>query len=104
MLQRFKLKALPVVVAEIIAGIFVGKSGFNIIEPDIWLQVLSTLGFIFLMFLSGLEIDFSIFKQKGKKNTTNEPNTFQAKKHYLLIYFHLILCPIITIRMARIRR
>jgi CPA2 family monovalent cation:H+ antiporter-2 len=35
-----------------IAGIFVGKSGFNIIEPDIWLQVLSTLGFIFLMFLS----------------------------------------------------
>ena len=55
------------VVAEIIAGIFVGKSGFNIIEPDIWLQVLSTLGFIFLMFLSGLEIDFSIFKQKGKK-------------------------------------
>lgn len=67
LLQRFKLKALPVVVAEIIAGIFVGKSGFNIIEPDIWLQVLSTLGFIFLMFLSGLEIDFSIFKQKGKK-------------------------------------
>jgi Kef-type K+ transport system membrane component KefB len=27
LLQRFKLKALPVVVAEIIAGIFVGKSG-----------------------------------------------------------------------------
>lgn len=104
LLQRFKLKALPVVVAEIIAGIFVGKSGFNIIEPDIWLQVLSTLGFIFLMFLSGLEIDFSIFKQKGKKNTTNEPNTISGSKHYLLIYFHLILCPIITIRMARIRR
>ena len=88
MLQRFKLKALPVVVAEIIAGIFVGKSGFNIIEPDIWLQVLSTLGFIFLMFLSGLEIDFSIFKQKGK-NTTNEPNTFQAASIIFLFIFIL---------------
>ncbi|WP_242321327.1 monovalent cation:proton antiporter family protein [Bacillus cereus group sp. BfR-BA-01312] len=89
LLQRFKLKALPVVVAEIIAGIFVGKSGFNIIEPDIWLQVLSTLGFIFLMFLSGLEIDFSIFKQKGKKNTTNEPNTFQAASIIFLFIFIL---------------
>lgn len=103
LLQRFKLKALPVVVAEIIAGIFVGKSGFNIIEPDMWLQVLSTLGFIFLMFLSGLEIDFSIFKQKGKeydKRTKHIPSS----KCYLLIYFHLILCPIITIRMVRICR
>ena len=103
LLQRFKLKALPVVVAEIIAGIFVGKSGFNIIEPDIWLQVLSTLGFIFLMFLSGLEIDFSIFKQKGKKYD-KRAKYISSSKHYLLIYFHLILCPIITIRMARIRR
>ncbi|WP_088127621.1 cation:proton antiporter, partial [Bacillus sp. S1-R5C1-FB] len=67
LLQRFKLKALPVVGAEIIAGIFVGKRGFNSIEADMWLQVLSTLGFIFLMLLSGLEIGFYIFKQKGKK-------------------------------------
>lgn len=94
LLQRFKLKALPVVVAEIIAGIFVGKSGFNIIEPDMWLQVLSTLGFIFLMFLSGLEIDFSIFKQKGKKNTTNEPNTFQAASIIFLFIFILSYAPL----------
>ncbi|PFR24359.1 sodium:proton antiporter [Bacillus cereus] len=89
LLQRFKLKALPVVVAEIIAGIFVGKSGFNVIEPDMWLQVLSTLGFIFLMFLSGLEIDFSIFKQNGKKNTANEPNTFQVASIIFLFIFIL---------------
>lgn len=81
LLQRFKLKALPVVVAEIIAGIFVGKSGFNIIEPDMWLQVLSTLGFIFLMFLSGLEIDFSIFKQKGKR--TRQTNQTHSKQQAL---------------------
>ncbi|MGI2750956.1 monovalent cation:proton antiporter family protein [Bacillus cytotoxicus] len=89
LLQRFKLKAIPVVVAEIIAGIFVGKSGFNVIEPDMWLEVLSTLGFIFLMFLSGLEIDFSIFKQKEKKNKTNEPNTFQVASTIFLFIFIL---------------
>lgn len=84
LLQRFKLKALPVVVAEIIAGIFVGKSGFNIIEPDMWLQVLSTLGFIFLMFLSGLEIDFSIFKQKGKR--IRQTNQTHSKQQVLSSY------------------
>ena len=39
--------------------------------------------------LSGLEIDFSIFKQKGKKNTTNEPNTFQAASIIFLFIFIL---------------
>lgn len=91
LLQRFKLKALPVVVAEIIAGIFVGKSGFNIIEPDMWLQVLSTLGFIFLMFLSGLEIDFSIFKQKGKKvRKTNQTHSKQQALFSCLFSFYLM--------------
>ena len=40
------------------------------------------------MFLSGLEIDFSIFKQKGK-NTTNEPNTFQVASIIFLFIFIL---------------
>lgn len=89
LLQRFKLNAIPVVVAEIIAGIAVGKSGFNIIEPDMWLEVLSTLGFIFLMFLSGLEIDFSIFKQKERKHNTNEPNTFKTAT--IIFFFIFVL-------------
>lgn len=66
-LHRLKLNILPVVVAEIIAGIIIGQSGFNVVEADTWLDTLSTLGFIFLMFLSGLEIDFSVFASKKKK-------------------------------------
>lgn len=89
LLQRFKLNAIPVVVAEIIAGIIVGKSGFNIIEPDMWLAVLSTLGFIFVMFLSGLEIDFSIFKQKGTKTNSDEPNTFKIAT--IIFFFIFVL-------------
>lgn len=67
LLHRFKLNFIPVVVAEIIVGLIIGQSGFDIVEHGSWLEILSTLGFIFLMFLSGLEIDFSIFASKKKK-------------------------------------
>ena len=68
LLQRFKLKAIPIVVAEIIAGIIIGKSGLDLVDVDnAWLALLSSLGLIFLMFLSGLEIDFDSFKVKKEK-------------------------------------
>ncbi|TCN27847.1 monovalent cation:proton antiporter family protein [Mesobacillus foraminis] len=81
LLHRFKLRFVPVVVAEIIMGLIIGKSGLDLVHEDAWLEILSTLGFLFLMFLSGLEIDFSAFSmknQKGKKlpNGKAEPNTF----------------------------
>ncbi|WP_428911398.1 monovalent cation:proton antiporter family protein [Niallia sp. Krafla_26] len=79
-LHKLKLNMIPVVVAEILIGLILGKSGFDIVETDMWLETLSTLGFIFLMFLSGLEIDFKAFSG-GKKRTKLpngkfEPNTF----------------------------
>ncbi len=79
-LHRFKLNFIPVVVAEIIMGLLIGKSGLNVVHEDVWLSTLSTLGFIFLMFLSGLEIDFNAFIGRKKKdilpNGKKEPNTF----------------------------
>jgi len=79
-LQRLKLNIIPVVVAEILMGLIIGKSGFNLVEQDMWLETLSTLGFIFLMFLSGLEIDFSAFSSKKKReplpNGKLEPKSF----------------------------
>ncbi len=57
-LDRFRISFMPVVIAEIIMGLIIGKSGFDLIRGGSWLDILSTLGFIFLMFLSGLEIDF----------------------------------------------
>lgn len=78
--HRFKFTIIPVVVAEIIVGLIIGKSGFNIVEEGVWLEILSTLGFIFLMFLSGLEIDFTAFSGKTSReklaNGKKEPNSF----------------------------
>jgi monovalent cation:H+ antiporter-2, CPA2 family len=80
LLHRFKLNYIPVVVAEIIMGLAIGKSGFNVVHEDMWLSTLSTLGFIFLMFLSGLEIDFTAFaggsKRKVLPTGKKEPNSF----------------------------
>ncbi|GIN74107.1 putative Na(+)/H(+) antiporter YjbQ [Bacillus sp. J14TS2] len=77
-LDRFRISFMPIVIAEIIMGLIIGKSGFDLIRGGSWLDILSTLGFIFLMFLSGLEIDFSAFKMSNKKiklsNGKTEPN------------------------------
>ena len=59
LLARFK--RIPAVVGEILAGIVIGPSVFGLVnshEPT--LEILAEIGFAFLMFLSGLEIDFSI--------------------------------------------
>ncbi len=60
LLSRLRNIRVPIVVGEILAGIIVGKSGLNLIateEPV--LEFLSEFGLIFLMFLAGMEIDFS---------------------------------------------
>ncbi|OMP67084.1 monovalent cation:proton antiporter family protein [Domibacillus epiphyticus] len=83
LLHRFRISFIPVVVAEIIVGLILGQSGFQIVQDDVWLGTLSTLGFLFLMFLSGLEIDFTMFSSQKKpkaapKKTKNVPNPFSA--------------------------
>ncbi|WP_047150734.1 cation:proton antiporter domain-containing protein [Aneurinibacillus tyrosinisolvens] len=66
LLHRLRWNMVPFVVAEIIAGMIIGKSGFNMVHEDSWLSILSLFGLIFLMFLSGLEIDFDAFSLKKK--------------------------------------
>jgi Kef-type K+ transport system membrane component KefB len=56
-LERF---GIPIVVYEIIAGMIVGTSGFNLVEPSEILNFLAEFGFAYLMFLSGLELDLRL--------------------------------------------
>ncbi|UOQ42762.1 cation:proton antiporter [Halobacillus salinarum] len=86
-LQRLHLRFIPVVIAEIIAGLIIGKSGFNLISEDPTLELLSLLGFIFLMFISGLEIDFTVFEKKRRKQE-NHPNPIAAA---LLIFLSILV-------------
>jgi Kef-type K+ transport system membrane component KefB/Trk K+ transport system NAD-binding subunit len=60
LLSRFKQLRLPIVVGEILAGVLVGQSGLGWVQgDDPILGFLAEFGFVFLMFLSGMEIDFS---------------------------------------------
>ncbi len=58
--SRFRRFRIPVVVGEILAGMIVGKSGLNLIEPSQALEFLTIFGFTYLMFISGLEVDFGV--------------------------------------------
>ena len=49
---------LPSVVLEIVAGIVIGPSVLGWVEIDAPIEVLALVGLAFLLFLSGLEIDF----------------------------------------------
>lgn len=73
LLSRFKKLSLPIVVGEIIAGILIGRSGLGWVQQhDPTLDLLAEFGFVFLMFLSGMEIDFSSLNlstdNSGKKS------------------------------------
>lgn len=70
MINSIKKIKIPYVVGEIIVGLIVGKSFFNIVSNDNWVVFLSDLGLAYLMYLSGLEIDFGQFRSQssGQKN------------------------------------
>src|SRR3954453_9711884 len=59
LLGLFPRVRLPSVVLEIVAGIVVGPSVLGWVHVDQAIEVVATLGLAFLLFLAGLEIDFS---------------------------------------------
>ena len=74
LLARFR--RIPVVVGEILAGIIIGPSVLDLVhghEPT--LELLAEIGFAFLMFLSGLEIDFSILFAASKSKRQDGPSS-----------------------------
>jgi Kef-type K+ transport system membrane component KefB len=58
---------VPAAVGEILFGVAVGSSGLAWVHPTAFTDFLSDLGFIFLMFLVGMEIDFDRIEKEGVK-------------------------------------
>jgi Kef-type K+ transport system membrane component KefB len=86
-LDRF---GIPTVVYEIIAGMIVGISGFNLIEPSQILTFLAEFGFAFLMFLSGLELDLRLLNP-NRPTTNGENRLTQALPLGTLIFLGTLL-------------
>ncbi len=60
-----RVRSVPVVVGEILAGVIVGGSVLGLVEEDIIIALMSDIGLAFLMFLAGLEIDFDMLFPGG---------------------------------------
>ncbi|WP_409328059.1 monovalent cation:proton antiporter family protein [Staphylococcus pseudoxylosus] len=100
LVNRLRITFLPIVVAEILMGIIIGHSFLNIVERDSILNILSTLGFIFLMFLSGLEIDFKAFKKDKSSTKKEEKVKKQEPGHLQLAIVVFMFIMIISIVFA----
>ncbi|MGF9942981.1 cation:proton antiporter [Priestia megaterium] len=54
---------VPAIIGPIIAGIIIGPNGLEILERDSTIQLLGTVGLLFIMFIAGLELDLDGFKK-----------------------------------------
>ncbi len=63
LVERLKM---PGLIGLIIAGVIVGPKGLNILERDATINLLGTVGLLFLMFLGGLETSLDDLKGNAK--------------------------------------
>ena len=62
----FRKFHLPWVIALIVAGIVIGPHGLRIVELNPTIDFMGQIGLIFLMFMAGLEVKFSHFREFRK--------------------------------------
>jgi Kef-type K+ transport system membrane component KefB len=65
----FRLMKVPDVAAFIIMGVLVGPYGFNLLLRDSSIELLGTVGLLYIMFMAGLELD-------AEKLRTSPKNSF----------------------------
>jgi Kef-type K+ transport system membrane component KefB len=58
---------MPAVIIEIVLGFIIGAHGLHLAEATEQINFLAAFGFSYLMFLSGIELDFSLLFKKGSK-------------------------------------
>lgn len=58
---------VPGIIGLIIAGIIIGPDGFNILEKE-KIEIFSTIGLLYIMFIAGLELDMNQFKAHRNKS------------------------------------
>ena len=54
---------VPAIIGPIIAGIIVGPNGLELLARDSTIELLGTVGLLFIMFIAGLELDLDGFKK-----------------------------------------
>lgn len=102
-MARFQISNVPTAVAEIIVGIIMGSSGFNLITSTHDLTFLSNLGVILLMFLSGMEIDFDLLQRKNNpKGKSQAGKTVDPLKTAITAFIGIVIMAFILAYVLRL--
>jgi len=59
---------IPSIIGLIIAGVLIGPHGFNVLEKNSAVDLFSTIGLLYIMFIAGLELDLNDFKSNRNKS------------------------------------
>lgn len=59
---------IPGIIGLIIAGVVIGPFGLNILEKNSAVDLFSTIGLLYIMFIAGLELDLNEFKSHRNKS------------------------------------
>ncbi|NRO27190.1 monovalent cation:proton antiporter family protein [Lactobacillus helveticus] len=102
-MARFQISNVPTAVAEIIVGIVMGSSGFNLITSTHDLTFLSNLGVILLMFLSGMEIDFDLLQRKNSpKGKSQAGKTVDPLKTAITAFIGIVVMAFVLAYILRL--
>lgn len=67
---------MPDIIGLIFCGVAIGPDGFNILDQDLFVDVFSITGLMYIMFLAGLEINLIDFKFNRNKSVVFAALTF----------------------------
>lgn len=59
---------IPGIIGLIISGVIIGPHGLNILEKNSAVDLFSTIGLLYIMFIAGLELDMNEFKVNRNKS------------------------------------
>ncbi len=65
LLSRIKV---PGIIGLIISGVIIGPHGFNILTRNSAVELFSTIGLLYIMFIAGLELDLNEFRKNKYKS------------------------------------
>lgn len=59
---------IPGIIGLILSGVVIGPHGLNILEKNSAIDLFSTIGLLYIMFIAGLELDMNEFKSNRNKS------------------------------------
>lgn len=66
-LRRFKI---PGIIGLILSGVLIGPHGLYLLEQNSAVDLFSTIGLLYIMFIAGLELDLNEFRKTRHKSVT----------------------------------